>query len=201
MPYGSPCWVDSHMRATAPGASCVITCGVCCVLAYASLLRKRQRHRWLMRCRVGRSVFQPPGDRGTTSSAERPVGVTVSARTDGGAVVQHATLAWPQASGVPYFFRNTSTRPAVSTIVCRPVKNGWQLAHTVTRILGTVERACTVALQVHVISVSMDAGWCEFFIGPPLMAAFSACHVCYAAADTSARSFSAKTCLGTTPTV
>jgi len=33
VPYGYPCWVDSHvptaaaMRATAPGASCVITCG------------------------------------------------------------------------------------------------------------------------------------------------------------------------------
>ena len=100
-----------------------------------------------------------------------------------------------------YFFRNASTRPAVSTILSRPVKNGWQLAHTAIRMLGTVERVCTVAPQVHVISVSMDAGWCEICIGPPLTAAFSACYVCEAAADTSVRSFSAKTCLGTTPTV
>ena len=104
--------------------------------------------------------------------------MTVAARTDGGAVGQHATRAWPQARGVLYFFRNTSTRPAVSTIVRWPVKNGWQLAHTVTRMLGTVERVCTVAPQVHVISVSMDAGWCDLFIGPPLMAAFAAWHVC-----------------------
>ena len=31
------------------------------------------------------------------------------------------THAWPQARGVPYLFRNTSTRPAGSTIVCWPV--------------------------------------------------------------------------------
>jgi len=72
----------------------------------------------------------------------------------GGAIVQHATCAWPQVRGVPYFFQNTSTRPVVSTVVCRPVQNGWQLEHTVTRMLGTVERVCTVAPQVHVISVS-----------------------------------------------
>jgi hypothetical protein len=115
--------------------------------------------------------------------------------------VQHAMLAWSQASGVPYFFRNASIRPAVSTLLCRPVKNGWQLEHTATRTLGTVERVCTVAPQVHVIFVSMDAGWCAIFIGPPLTAAFSACHARHAAAYISARSFSAKTCLGTTPMV
>jgi len=53
-----------------------------------------------------------------------------------------------------YFFRNASTRPAVSTSLSRPVKNGWQLAHTATRMLGTVERVYTVAPQVHVIVVS-----------------------------------------------
>ena len=55
------------------------------------------------------------------------------------------------------FFRNASTRPVVSTIFCRPVKNGWQLEQTATRMLGTVERVCTVAPQVHVISVSKNA--------------------------------------------
>src|SRR5262245_37782334 len=40
-------------------------------------------------------------------------------------------------------------------------------------MLGTVERVCTVAPQVHVISVSMDTGWCAIFIGPPLTAACS----------------------------
>src|SRR5215467_4150193 len=47
----------------------------------------------------------------------------------------------------------------------------------------------------------MATGWCECFIGPPLTAAFSAYHACYAAAYINARSFSAKTCLDTTPTV
>jgi hypothetical protein len=118
-----------------------------------------------------------------------------------GCVMQHAMLASSQTSGMPYFFRNASTRPVVSTLLCWPVKNGWQLAHTATRMRGTVERVCTVAPQVHVISVSMDTGWCAIFIGPPLTAVFSAHHVRYPAADTSAQSFSAKTCLGTTPTV
>jgi hypothetical protein len=33
---------------------------------------------------------------------------------------------------------NRSTWPAVSTIVCLPVKNGWQLLHTSTRSSGRV---------------------------------------------------------------
>jgi hypothetical protein len=39
VPYGSPCWANSHvptaasMRATGPWASGVIPCGVCCVVA------------------------------------------------------------------------------------------------------------------------------------------------------------------------
>ncbi len=46
VPYGYPCWVDSHvptaaaMRATAPRASCVITCGVCYVLTHSITLSK-----------------------------------------------------------------------------------------------------------------------------------------------------------------
>src|SRR4029453_14446898 len=93
-------------------------------------------HRCLWRCHVMRSVVPRSPDRGTTLSTERLLGKTGSVRTGGGAIVQHATCA-PQVRGVPYFFQNTSTRPAVSTIVCRPVKNGWQLEHTVTRMLGT----------------------------------------------------------------
>jgi hypothetical protein len=32
------------------------------------------------------------------------------------------------AAGLPYFWRKRSTRPAVSTSFCLPVKKGWQLA-------------------------------------------------------------------------
>jgi hypothetical protein len=35
-------------------------------------------------------------------------------------------VAEAQAVGFPYFCRKRSTRPAVSTIFCLPVKNGWQ---------------------------------------------------------------------------
>ena len=100
----------------------------------------------------------PPGD---GALQHEWVEIGPSRLQDGGGARRARTAdthAWLQARGVPYLFRNTSTRPAVSTIVCRPVKKGWQLEHTVTRMLGTVERVCTVAPQVHVISVSMDAG-------------------------------------------
>src|SRR2546428_10093968 len=51
-------------------------------------------------------------------------------------------MAQPAALSVdaPYFWRNRSTRPAVSTSFCLPVKYGWHLAQTSTWIRGTVER-------------------------------------------------------------
>ena len=39
----------------------------------------------------------------------------------------------------PYFLRYFSTRPAVSTIFCVPVKNGWHKEHISTFISGTVD--------------------------------------------------------------
>ena len=39
-----------------------------------------------------------------------------------------------------YFRRNRSTRPAVSTRRCLPVKKGWHWAHTSTWIDVAVER-------------------------------------------------------------
>ncbi len=48
-------------------------------------------------------------------------------------------------------FWNRSTWPAVSMIVCLPVKNGWQLLQTSTRSSGRVEPT------VH--SVPQDPQW------------------------------------------
>src|SRR6516162_3879096 len=47
-----------------------------------------------------------------------------------------------------YFLRNLSTRPAVSTIFCLPVKKGWQLEQTSTfRSCPTVDRVLNVLPQ------------------------------------------------------
>jgi len=53
-----------------------------------------------------------------------------------------------------YFRRKRSTRPAVSTSFCLPVKNGWQLAHISTEIDFLVERVGYCAPHAHVITVS-----------------------------------------------
>src|SRR2546427_12182705 len=66
-----------------------------------------------------------------------------------------ASIAQPVAlsprGGVvaPYFWRNRSTRPAVSTSFCLPVKYGWHLAQTSTWIRGTVERVTKLLPHAH----------------------------------------------------
>jgi len=55
-----------------------------------------------------------------------------------GDLLRPAASAWrsrvstDQLALVAYFWRNRSTRPAVSSSFCLPVKNGWQLAQTST---------------------------------------------------------------------
>jgi hypothetical protein len=48
------------------------------------------------------------------------------------------------AVGLAYFWRKRSTRPAVSTSFCLPVKNGWQLAQMSRWISCCVERVSNV---------------------------------------------------------
>src|SRR5207249_6880499 len=63
-----------------------------------------------------------------------------------------------------YFLWNFSTRPAVSTSFCRPVKNGWHLEQIATRRFGTVERVGYVAPHAHTIEVSTYLGWISVFM-------------------------------------
>ena len=53
-----------------------------------------------------------------------------------------------------YFRWNFSTRPAVSIILCWPVKNGWQEAQISTWSVLRVDRVWYTAPQVHVIAHS-----------------------------------------------
>ena len=59
---------------------------------------------------------------------------------------------------VPYFWRNRSTRPAVSISFCLPVKKGWHFEQTSTRMSGRVERVRTTSPQAHVMVVSTYSG-------------------------------------------
>jgi hypothetical protein len=65
---------------------------------------------------------------------------------------------------LPYFLWNASTRPAVSTVLCRPVNHGWQFEQTAARRFGVVERVWRVAPQVQVISVSAYGGCLSVFM-------------------------------------
>ena len=56
--------------------------------------------------------------------------------------------------GRRYFRWKRSTRPAVSRNFCFPVKKGWHLEQTSTRIDGTVERVWMTSPQLQVIVVS-----------------------------------------------
>ena len=58
-------------------------------------------------------------------------------------------MGQPEAFSARYFWRNRSTRPAVSMSFCLPVKYGWHLAQTSTWITGTVELVTNVFPQAH----------------------------------------------------
>jgi hypothetical protein len=52
--------------------------------------------------------------------------------------------------GLPYFSRKRSTRPAVSTSFCLPVKNGWQAEQMSVWISAFVERVSNLLPHAHV---------------------------------------------------
>lgn len=58
-----------------------------------------------------------------------------------------------------YFFMNLSTRPAVSTTRCLPVKNGWQEEHTSTcKSLAKTEPVKKVLPQPQVTVICLYSG-------------------------------------------
>ena len=54
----------------------------------------------------------------------------------------------------PNFLLKRSTRPAVSTNFCLPVKNGWQAEQISTAMRGSVLRVVNVLPQEHVTWVT-----------------------------------------------
>jgi hypothetical protein len=73
------------------------------------------------------------------------------------------TVAEAQADFPAYFWRKRSTRPAVSTSFCFPVKNGWQLEQISRWSSPTVERVCQVLPQAHFTFVVAYSGWMSAF--------------------------------------
>ena len=57
---------------------------------------------------------------------------------------------------IPYRRMSLSTRPSVSTILCSPVQNGWQLLHTSTLISGFVPPVMLSVPQAH---ITLASGW------------------------------------------
>jgi hypothetical protein len=70
---------------------------------------------------------------------------------DGGEPVNRLgkAVAEAQAPVFPYFWRKRSTRPAVSTSFCLPVKKGWQFEQMSVWISAVVERVTNVLPQAH----------------------------------------------------
>jgi hypothetical protein len=66
---------------------------------------------------------------------------------------------------VPYFWRNRSTRPAVSMSFCLPVKKGWQAAQMSVWISACVERVWKVFPQAQVTVAVAYVGWISGFMG------------------------------------
>src|SRR5213595_1149275 len=64
----------------------------------------------------------------------------------------------------PNFLLKRSTRPAVSTNFCLPVKNGWHAEQISTLILATVLRVVKVLPQAQCTLQVMYLGWVLVFI-------------------------------------
>src|SRR5687768_432786 len=58
-------------------------------------------------------------------------------------------MAYALAVSPWYLRRKRSTRPAVSTSRCLPVKYGWHMAHTSTWMLSDVERVSNELPHAH----------------------------------------------------
>jgi len=67
----------------------------------------------------------------------------------------------------PYFCRKRSTRPAVSTSFCLPVKNGWQTLQMSVWISAIVERVWNVLPHAHFTVAVAYSGWISAFMERP----------------------------------
>jgi hypothetical protein len=73
---------------------------------------------------------------------------------------ERVTQSFAEAQAVlPYFCRNRSTRPAVSTSFCFPVKNGWHAEQMSVWISALVERVWKRLPQAHVTFAVAYSGW------------------------------------------
>jgi hypothetical protein len=67
-------------------------------------------------------------------------------------------------AGLEYFWRKRSTRPAVSTSFCLPVKNGWHCAQMSVWISAWVERVWYVFPHAQRTVAVAYVGWISGFI-------------------------------------
>ena len=75
------------------------------------------------------------------------------------------SIAETQLSFLSYFWRNRSTRPAVSINFCLPVKNGWHWLQMSVWISDAVERVWKVLPHAHLTVAVWYSGWMPTFTG------------------------------------
>src|SRR5207248_6283782 len=75
-----------------------------------------------------------------------------------------------------YFLWNLSTRPAVSTSFCLPVKKGWHFEQISRWISGLVDRVLNVSPHAHLTTASTYSGCMFAFISLRLLMA-APCHL------------------------
>jgi hypothetical protein len=80
------------------------------------------------------------------------------------------SIAEAQLVVFPYFCRKRSTRPAVSTSFCLPVKNGWQTLQMSVWISAIVERVWNVLPHAHFTVAVAYSGWISAFMETPSIA-------------------------------
>src|SRR5437762_14017007 len=76
-----------------------------------------------------------------------------------------------------YFLWNRSTRPAVSTSFCLPVKKGWHFEQISRWISGLVDRVLNVSPHAHLTVASTYSGCMFAFISLRLLMA-APCRAC-----------------------
>ena len=152
----------------------------------ASRLRLRPHLRVILRnelAHLRELVFQPGQPVGArddtrqplmfTTQLGQPLGVAMDARVkqlafNVGRATERVGEALAQAQTAAFrlnFWLKRSTRPAVSTSFCLPVKNGWQLEQTSRWIESRTERVWNVFPHAQMTVVVAYTGWISAFTG------------------------------------
>jgi hypothetical protein len=117
-----------------------------------------------LKCTLAKGISRCAQDFGKKQSLRRSGGLNQNLRPYCLASAAFDAAALP-ASDFAYFRRKRSTRPAVSTSFCLPVKNGWQFEQ-ISRLMAPlwVDRVVNVFPHAQCTRTSSYLGWIAAFI-------------------------------------